>query len=106
MESREKNERPLMSEEEFKKFLEERKEAIQRDIVERGVLPLRQFSAVSRYKSVARAYKRGHISLTGDVYPKRPFNNRPNTSRRKGRHSRVMNELKRNIYEQYKSTAA
>lgn len=106
MESREKNERPLMSEQEFEKFLEERREAIQRDIVERGVLPLRLFNAISRYKSVSRAYRRGHISLTGDIYPKRPFNNRANTSKRKGRHSRVMNELKKDIYEQYKSTAA
>lgn len=106
MESREKSERPLMSEEEFEKLLEARKEAIQRDIVERGVLPLRTFNVVGRYKSVARAYKRGHISLTGDIYPKRPFSNRANTTKRKGRHSRVMNELKKNIYEQYKSNAA
>lgn len=105
MESREKVERPLMSEEEFEKQLEARREAIVEGI-SRGVLPLRYFNAVSRYKSVSRAYRRGHISLVGEIYPKRPFNNRANTSSRKGRHSRAVNELKKEIYEQYKSRKA
>lgn len=43
------------------------------------------FDAVSKYKSVARAIRR-------------PFNNRVNTSRRAGVHSRTMNEYKKNIY--------
>lgn len=67
--------------------LEEVKEAIQKDLkenhekrvkafLEKGVLSLRNFSGTKKYRSIKRAIKRGHISLYGDVYPKRPFSNR------------------------------
>jgi hypothetical protein len=56
------------------------------------------FEAVTKYKSVARAMRRGDVTKFGTLVPKRPFNNRANTSTRKGTHSRVMNETKKNIY--------
>lgn len=59
---------------------------------------LKIFEAVSKYKSVARAMRRGDVTKYGTLVPKRPFNNRANTSNRKGIHSRVMNEYKKSIY--------
>jgi len=43
-----------------------------------------------------RAYRRGYNA------PNHPFNNRANTCKRKGKHSRTNNELKKTIYEQLK----
>lgn len=79
----------LMSKEEFEEYL-------------KNSLNLCNFSGVSKFKSVGRAYRKGHISKWGDIYPKRPFNNRGNTSKRKGKHSRVFNEKKKAIYAQFK----
>lgn len=43
-----------------------------------------------------RAYRRGnHI-------PNHPFNNRANTCKRKGKHSRQFNEIKKTVYGQLK----
>lgn len=56
------------------------------------------FDAVSKYKSVARAIRRGDVTKYGTITPKRPFNNRANTSRRAAVNSRTMNEYKKNIY--------
>ena len=42
----------------------------------KGTLYLMTFIGVSKYKSIRRAIKRGHVSIFGDLYPKRPFNNR------------------------------
>lgn len=56
------------------------------------------FDAVSKYKSVARAIRRGDVTKYGTITPKRPFNNRANTSRRASVNSRTMNEYKKNIY--------
>lgn len=53
------------------------------------------FSAVSKFRSINRAIKRGHVSPWGDIYPKRPFNNR--TARN---NSRPLNELKKQLYGQ------
>lgn len=58
--------------------------------------------ASGKFKSVKRALKRGHITPRGTIIPKRPFNNRPNKSKRKGIHSRTMNEIQKEIYEQYR----
>lgn len=55
---------------------------------------LATYEAVSKFKSVRRAIRRGHISPYGDIYPKRPFGN-TNT---KG------NRIKRQIYEQLKNS--
>jgi hypothetical protein len=46
-----------------------------------------------------RALKRGHITIDGTIIPRRPFNNRANTCKRKGAHSRFMNEYKKKLYE-------
>lgn len=56
------------------------------------------FDAVSKYKSVVRAIRRGDVVKYGTITPKRIFNNRENSSRRAGVNSRTMNEYKKNIY--------
>lgn len=89
MEEQKKIERDLMSQEEFEKYLAEHS-------------GLKTFEAVSRFKSVNRAIRRGHVVPNGLIIPKRPFNNRANTSKRKGVHSRSTNELKKKIYGQLK----
>lgn len=55
---------------------------------------LATYEAVSKFESVRRAIRRGHVSLYGDIYPKRPFNN-TNTKE---------NRIKRQIYEQLKNS--
>lgn len=94
MEEQIKTEQPLMSEEDFKSYLESHR-------------VLKRFGGVNKFKSLNRAIRRGLISPFGDIYPNRPFNNRGNscsTSRRKrGKHSRVHNELAKKIYVEYKS---
>ena len=64
------------------------------------------FAAAKKVKSIRRSIKRGKISMTGMLFPKRPFNNRANTSKRKGVHSRVMNEQKKKAYGFIKGKAA
>ena len=88
-------ERPLMSEGEFKDYMEKNRVDIVGDFYERGILHLRTYEAVSRFKSVRRAIRRGHISLDGVIYPKRPFNN---AKHKKG----SLNDEKKRIYEQLK----
>lgn len=56
------------------------------------------FTGVRRYKSVFRAFRRGQVDYLGNPLPRRLFHNRPNRSKRKGVHSRVINELKKKIY--------
>ena len=55
------------------------------------------FDAVKKFKSIRRAFRRGHISPYGVIYPKRPFSNKKPTK------GRAMNELKKKIYGQLKS---
>lgn len=95
MEEQKTIERPLMSEEEFKDYMEKNRVDIVGDFYERGILHLRTYEAVSRFKSVGRAIRRGHISLDGFIYPKRPFNNAKH-----GRNS--LNDRKKMIYGQLK----
>lgn len=102
MEEQKVVERPLMSEEEFKNYVEENKVDVGKDLYEKGILHLRTFEAVRKFKSVRRAIKRGLVSIDGFIYPKRPFNNRANASKRKGKHSRVTNEKKKLIYGRIK----
>lgn len=64
-------------------------------------LYLIDYTGVTKFKSVRRAIKRGLVSNLGIVYPKRPFNNRANTSDRDNHHSRVLNERKKYIYGKY-----
>lgn len=69
-----------ISEEEFREKTQEM--AKQRHLArvtafkDKGILSLRIFEGVSKFKSVRRAIKRGHVSFYGDIYPKRPFSNR------------------------------
>ena len=92
MEEQKKIERDLMSQEEFEDY-------ISKGII---VLHLITYDGVHRFKSVRRAMRRGHVTAEGIVMPRRPFNNRANTSKRKGVHSRCTNELKKKIYGQLK----
>lgn len=84
-------ERPLMQEEEFKDFIQDKIQNLQNG----NVLNLKTFEAVSKFKSVRRAIRRGHISPYGEIYPKRPFNN---AKHKKG----SLNDEKKRIYEQLK----
>lgn len=59
----------------------------------KGIIYLRDFSGARKYKSIRRAIKRGHVSIFGDLYPKKPFNNRKC-------HMNSVNAKKRRIYEQ------
>ena len=65
-------------------------------------LNLKMFGCVSKFKSIKRALKRGHMSPYGEIYPRRPFNNRANTSNRSGKHSRSINKIKKQIYGELK----
>ena len=102
MEEQKLVERPLMSEGEFKDYMEKNRVDIVGDFYGKGILHLRTYEAVSKFKSVRRAIRRGHVSLDGIIFPKRPFNNKANTCKRKGHHSRTINERKKMIYEQLK----
>lgn len=97
-------ERPLMGEEEFKKYLGNKADIVENSLT--VTLNLRDYRAVGRFKSIRRAIRRGLVSPSGTICPKRPFNNKANTSRRKEHHSRVMNEVKKSIYEQLKHRRA
>lgn len=63
------------------------------DDFDNGVLHLRNYAGVSKFKSIRRAIKRGHVSMFGDIYPRRPYNNRKS-------HKNSVNAYKRKIYEQ------
>ena len=88
-------ERPLMSEEEFENYLKDNEVDIVKDFYEDNILHLRTYDAVKRFKSVRRAIRRGHVSLDGIIYPKRPFNN---TKYKEG----SLNNEKKKIYGQLK----
>lgn len=95
MEEQKLVERPLMGEEEFKDYLKDNRVDIVKDFYENNILHLRTYDAVKRFKSVRRAIRRGHVSLDGVIYPKRPFNN---AKHKKG----SLNDEKKRIYEQLK----
>lgn len=59
-------------------------------------LHLTIYSAVSKYKSIRRAIRKGHITSWGEKVPKRPFNNRKRTS------GRELQITKENIYGELK----
>jgi len=75
----------LMSEQEFSEHLE-------------NSLNLRVFDGVRKYKSILRAFRRGDVTTYGFLVPHKPFNNRGNSCRRPGHHSRKINEEKKRIY--------
>ena len=95
MEEQKTIERPLMSEEEFKDYMKNNRVDIVGDFYERGILHMRTYEAVSRFKSVGRAIRRGHVSLDGIIFPKRPFNNAKQSKN-------SLNDRKKMIYEQLK----
>lgn len=66
---------------------------------EEGFLSLRNFIAVQRFRSVRRAIRRGHVSIYGDIYPRRPFNNRK-------RGPGTITYERRKVYEQFRNTDA
>lgn len=71
---------------------------INKDFVQESLLPRwPNYSAVSKFKSVRRAIRRGHMNLVfGLVYPNRPFNNRKSTT------GRSHNQLKKKVYGRIK----
>ena len=95
MEEQKTIERPLMSEEEFKDYMKNNRVDVVGDFYERGILHLRTYEAVKRFKSVRRAIRKGYVSLDGFIYSKRPFNNAKH-----GKNN--LNNRKKMIYEQLK----
>ena len=84
------------------KIVEEKVE--KEPIINEGMpINLKVFDGVSKFKSIRRAMRRGHVTPWGTVAPKRPFNNR---SRKKG--TRPLEIEKERIYGQlkYRSEAA
>lgn len=75
-----------VSQEEFEskvaEIAESNRQKVQEDF-NKGVLYLRNYAGVSKYKSIRRAIKRGHVSIWGDLYPRRPYNNRKSNPQRK-----------------------
>ena len=58
------------------------------------ILRLQSFWCIGKCKSIRRAIRRSRASITGAVFPKRPYNNRKHTL------GREFNIRKKNIYEQ------
>lgn len=87
MDTEEKNPN-VMSEEQFQNELHNK-------------LNMRTFQSTRVFRSVVRAFKRGHLTNYGEVIPSRPFHNRKNTCKRKGHHSRSFNEFKKRLYGEY-----
>lgn len=95
MEEQKLIERPLMNENEFKDYMEKNRVDVVGDFYNENILHLNTYEGVSKYKSIRRAIKRGHVSIDGFIYPKRPFNN--------ARHSiNSLNDRKKRIYGQLK----
>ena len=86
-----------IKEEEFKEQIHEaalsNAAQVARDF-EYGILHIRDFSGVKRFKSIRRAIRRGHVSIWGDVYPHRPFKN---IKSKKGN----VTYTKKRLYEQF-----
>lgn len=85
LENQEKEIIDPISEEDFQKVAEQLSNDNHlrrvKEFEEDGTLSFREYSSCSKYKSVRRAIKRGHLSIYGDHYPKRPFSNK---KRKKG----------------------
>lgn len=88
---------PASQEEANKAFAEmaetKRKERM-KEFKDNGTLFLQTYIAVQRFRSVRRAIRRGHVSMSGVIYPRRPFNNR-----KRGPGS--ITYERRKVYEQY-----
>lgn len=88
-----------ISEEEFEEKIHDvasyNKNKIYEDL-SNGILHLISYNGVYKFKSIKRAIRRGHISIFGDIYPRRPFNNRKRN--KKG----DITYQRRKIYEQFR----
>ena len=74
----EKMRQTLMSVEEFKKHIKVVAKANRQQLYDdfsKGILHLKDYSGIKKFKSIRRAIRRGHVSVFGDIYPKRPFKN-------------------------------
>ena len=91
-------ENPTLTDEE-KKLLED-KEAMA--LIQRLNANLVYTLRVSRFKSIRRAGRRNHLTPALELLPKRPFNNRANTCKRKDKHSRFIADQIRKLYENRK----
>ena len=105
MEDKEKQLQEPISLEEFKKKVHEMAAANHQQVVddfEKGILHLRDYSGVRKFKSIRRAIRRGHVSLYGEVYPKRPFKNISTKHNRAGHVIEVKTNtyMKKRYYEQ------
>lgn len=76
-----------MEEKEFEEYLD-------------NSLNLRFFEGVQKFRSIQRAFRRGHVTNFGYIIPNRPFHNRKNTCKR-GKQSRSFNEEKKRLYGEY-----
>lgn len=83
-----------MEEMKDKQYVEESEE-----ITETPHFKIKYFHGVNSVRSLNRAIRRGLLTTEGMEMPKKPFNNRANTSKRKNVHSRVMNEIKKGVYK-------
>lgn len=54
---------------------------------------LHRFEGVDKYKSVARAIRKGYVTPDGYVAPRRPFNNRKDKSRSGHNYNTVRKQL-------------
>ena len=86
-----------ISEDEFRKQIHEAAIANYNKVIEdfeKGILHLRDYNGVRKFKSIRRAIRRGHVSIFGEVYPKRPFKN---IKSKKGN----ITYMKKRLYEQF-----
>lgn len=92
-----------ISQEEFKEvassMAEQRHLERIQDFKKNGTLSFRTFIAVNRFRHVRRAIRRGHVSIYGDIFPKRPFNNRK-------RGPGTITYERRKVYEQLRNAAS
>lgn len=86
-----------ISEEEFKEKAAEMARANYHKVLDdfgKGILYLRDYSCVRRFKSIRRAIRKGYVTIWGELIPKRPFNN-------KKRGLGSITYKKRRLYEQF-----
>ena len=89
-----------ISQEEFREvatsLADQRHEERVKEFKNYGILSLRNYICVQRYRHIRRAIRRGHVSLYGDMYPRRPFNNRH-------RGPGTITYERRRVYEQFRN---
>lgn len=94
MEDIKKDTNTSLTEEDIHKIAENNRETVMIDTYQKGILHLHNYDAVRKYKSVRRSIRRGLVSVFGDIYPKRPYNNRKSFG--------GTEFIKRKIYDQLK----